>query len=125
MIDLFKYEKLINKRPTHIATVRPNNKPNLAIVTNILVIDKNKLVISVNEMVNTPNNIKNNPYVVLTTFNENYVGLRLFGKAKLLTSGKYYKLCEDTFYNGKVSASGATKPKGVLIITIEELEEYK
>lgn len=125
-MNLLKYKEIIDGKPTHIATVNKDNNPNLAVATNIRVIDENKIIISINEMNNTQNNIKYNENVVLTVFNEKWVGLRLFGKGKFYESGKYYDFCFKTFFpNGKVSPAGATKPKGALVITINKIEEYK
>lgn len=82
--------------------------------------------ISVNEMVNTQNNIQYNPNVVLTVFDENYKGLRIFGTANFFTNGKYYDFCKNTFFgNGEVSPFGATKPKGAIVITITNIAEYE
>jgi len=126
MINLLKYKEQINRNIMHIATVNKENNPNLAVISNVLVVDNNKIVISVNEMINTQENIQYNPNVVLTVFDKNYIGLRLFGTAKFYKSGKYYDLCKEEFFpNGKISPCGATKPKGAMIITILKIEEYK
>ncbi len=125
-MNLLDYKDLIDNKPTHIATVNRDNKPNLAVASNIRVLDKNKLVISINEMNNTHKNIEYNDNVVLTVFNDKWVGLRMFGNGKFYESGEYYDFCFKTFFpNGKVSPCGATKPKGALVITINEIEEYK
>lgn len=125
-MNLLDYKEQIDNKPTHIATVSKDNKPNLAVASNIRVIDENRLVISINEMNNTQNNIQYNDNVALTVFNDKWVGLRMFGKGKFYESGEYYDFCFKTFFpNGKVSPCGATRPKGALVITIEKIEEYK
>lgn len=53
MINLLKYKEQINRNIMHIATVNKENNPNLAVISNVLVVDNNKIVISVNEMINT------------------------------------------------------------------------
>ncbi len=125
-MDLFEYKHLIDGKPMHIATVNKDNNPNLAVASDVRVIENNKLIISVNEMVNTQKNIQYNPNVVLTVFNEAYEGLRIFGTAEFYEIGKYFDLCKNTFFaNGEVTPFGATKPKGAIVITVNEVLEYK
>lgn len=124
-MNLFEYKELIDGKPMHIATVNKDNNPNLAVASDVKVIEENKIIISVNEMVNTQENISYNPNVVLTVFNEEYKGLRLFGTAQFFVDGEYYELCEKTFFgNGEVTPFGATKPKGAIVITITDFSEY-
>jgi len=52
-MDLLKYRELINGNLIHIATVNEKGKPNLAVATDVRVIDKNEIIISANEMKNT------------------------------------------------------------------------
>lgn len=125
-MNLMDYKDLIDNRPTHIATVSKDNKPNLSVASNIRVWDSNRLVISINEMNNTQKNIQHNSNIVLTMFDENWVGLRIFGKGEFYESGEYYDFCYKTFFpNGKVSPSGAVRPKGAILVTVEKIEEYK
>ena len=124
-VNLFDYKDLIDRKPMHIATVNKDNNPNLAVVSNVIVIEENKIIISVNEMVNTQKNIQYNPNVVMTVFNSEYKGLRIFGTAKFYEEGKYYDFCQKTFFkNGKVSPCGATKPKGAMVVTVSSVAEY-
>lgn len=125
-IDLFDYSKLIDGKPIHIATVRSDNNPNLSVASDVRVIDKNKIIISVNEMNNTQRNIENNPNVVITAFNEEWVGLRMFGKAKFYKEGEYYDYCKKHFFsNNEVSPFGATKPKGAIVVTLDRIEDFR
>lgn len=125
-MNLLDYKEIINNKPTHIATVNKDGNPNLAVVSNIRVLDEKRIIISVNEMSNTPKNIEYNDNVVLTVFNEQWVGIRMFGNGKFYNSGEYYDYCFKTFFpNGKVSPFGATKPKGAMVITINKIEEYR
>ena len=84
-MNLFEYKELIDLRPIHIATVNKENNPNLSVASDGKVIGNDKILISVNEMVNTQENIKYNSNVVLTAFDENYEGLRMFGTAEYFT----------------------------------------
>lgn len=126
-MNLFEYEDLINDKPMHIATTNSYNNPNLSVASDVRVLEEDKLIISVNEMVNTQKNIKyNNNNVVLTVFNENYVGLRIFGNATFYEDGEYYDFCRKTFFsNGHVTPFGATKPKGAIVVKVSKIEEFK
>lgn len=125
-MDLFDYKELIDGRPIHIATVNNSNNPNLSVASDVRVIEKDKIIISVNEMNNTQKNIEYNPNVVLTAFNEEWIGLRIFGIGQFYTDGEYYEFCNNTFFsNGEVTPFGATKPKGAIVIKIEKIEEFK
>lgn len=124
-MNLFEYKDLIDGKPMHIATVNKNNNPNLAVASDVKVIEENKILLSVNEMVNTQENVKYNPNVVLTVFNEDYEGLRIFGSAKYYTDGEYYEMCKNTFFgDGQVSPFGATKPKGAIVILVKKMHKY-
>lgn len=125
-MNLFDNKELINDKPIHIATVNKDNNPNLSVASDVRVIEENKIIISVNEMTNTQNNIQYNPNVVITAFNEEWVGLRMFGKAKFYPDGEYYDFCKNTFFaNNEVTPFGATKPKGAIVVTMDKVEEFK
>lgn len=124
-MNLLEFKELIDGKPMHIATVNKENNPNLSVASDVRVIEKNKIIISVNEMVNTQINIQYNPNIVLTVFNEKYEGLRIWGKAEFYTEGEYYKFCQETFFgNGEVSPFGATKPKGAIVVTVNNIAKY-
>lgn len=125
-MNLFDYTELINDKPIHIATINSNNNPNLCVVSDVRVIDKNKIIISVNEMNNTQKNIQYNDNVVITAFNNDWVGLRMYGKAIFYNDGEYYDFCKNTFFsNNEVTPFGATKPKGAIVVTLDKIEDYK
>jgi len=125
-MNLLDYKDLIDWRPIHIATVTKENNPNLSVASDVQVIDKDKIIISVNEMNHTQENIMYNENVVITIFNEDWVGLRIFGKAKFYKSGKYYDFCKNTFFaNWEITTFWATKQKGAIVITIENIEEFQ
>lgn len=125
-MNLLDYKYLIDGKPMHIATVNSSNNPNLSVASDVRVFEKDTIIISVNEMNNTQKNIEYNSNVVLTVFNDEWIGLRIFGKAKFYTEGEYYDFCNKTFFsNGEVTPFGATKPKGAIVITVENVEEFK
>ena len=105
-MNLEEYKDLIENKPIHIATVTKDNKPNLAVAADVRIIESDKIIVSVNEMVNTQENVKRNPNVVITVFNDEWVGLRIFG-------------------NDENASFDAKKPKGALVITIDKIEEFK
>lgn len=77
-------------------------------------------------MVNTQNNIKYNPNVVLTVFNKDWIGLRIFGEATFYLDGEYYDFCQNTFFaNNETTPFGATKPKGAIVVKVVKIEEFK
>lgn len=115
-IKLESLKNLLENHPMHIATVTNENKPNLAVVSDVKVLDNKTLLLSNNEMIHTPDNVLNNPYVVLTSFNEKWAGVRITGKAKYYIDGKYFELCNELFNNDTAT------PKGVIIITVTSVE---
>lgn len=125
MAKLTKYKEIIDGKPIHIATVTPEHKPNLAVASDVMVLDDDSLVISVNEMTRTQENIKLEPMVVITAFDKDWQGVRIFGEATLYEDGKYYDLCKEKFFGkGEVTPFGATSPKGAIVVKITDLQEY-
>lgn len=125
-MNLFDFKNLIDGKPIHIATVNCENNPNLSVASDTRVLEEDKIIISVNEMNNTQKNISHNSNVVLTVFDEEWVGLRMHGEAKFYTDGEYYDFCNKTFFsNGEVTPFGATKPKGAIVVNIKKIEEFK
>lgn len=125
-MNMLDYKELIDGKPIHIATVNSDNNPNLSVASDVRVLEKDKIIISVNEMNNTQKNIEYNSNVVITVFNEEWIGLRIFGKAKFYDNGEYFDFCSKTFFgNGEVTPFGATKPKGAIVVTTEKIEEFK
>jgi hypothetical protein len=115
-IDLNEHKKLIEGNPCHIATVTPDNQPNLCVVGDIKVLNEYTILIAHNEMVSTPQNILANGNVVLTCFNSKWRGLRLRGIAEYFTKGEYFDLCNKFFKNKD------TTPKGAIIVKVLMLE---
>jgi len=124
MPALTQYRGIIDNKPIHIATVTPNNDPNLAVASDVQVLDDNRLLISANEMTHTQRNIQHNPKVVITAFDGDWKGVRIFGTANFYTSGEYYDLCKQKFFaNGEVTPFGATEPKGAIVVEVTKNEE--
>lgn len=96
-MNLLEYKELIENNPIHIATINKDNTPNISVASDVKVLDKEKLIISCNEMNNTQENIKFNKNIALTSFNSEWIGLRLFGTADFYTDGEYYDFCKNTF----------------------------
>lgn len=122
-MNLFEYIELIDGKPVHIATVNTENNPNLAVASDVKVIEENKILISVNEMINTQRNIKYNPNVVLTVFDENYEGLRMFGVAEYYTDGEYFELDKRIFDEALFNERGI-HIKGAIVVTINKVHKY-
>lgn len=122
-MNLFEYKDLIDGKPMHIATVNKDNNPNLAVASDVKVIEENKIMISVNEMVHTQENVKYNSNVVLTVFDENYEGLRLFGVAEYYTEGKYFELDKEIFDEALFDERGI-HVKGAIVVTVNRVHKY-
>ena len=115
--DLLNFVGLIEKYPIHIATINKENKPNLAVASDVKVLNKNMVLISQNEMMHTPENILSNENIVLTSFDEKWSGLRLTGVAKYFTSGKFFDKTIELFKNETAN------PKGAIVIKVDKVEE--
>ena len=125
-MNLNNYKTLIESNPLHIATINNQNKPNISVASDVRVLNENTLIISCNEMNNTQKNIQINNNVAITSFNSEWVGVRLFGIAEFYTDGEYYDFCMNTFFaNNEVTPFGATKPKGAIVVSIEKIEDIK
>ncbi len=76
-------------------------------------------------MNNTPKNVEQNPNIVITVFDKNWIGLRIFGKAKFYSSGEYYDYCYDKYIVNNPNKTPGVKLKGEIVVTVEKIEEYK
>lgn len=125
-MNLLDYRKVIDLKPVHIATVTQDCKPNLSIASDVKVIDEERMIICVNEMINTPKNILKNPNVVITAFDENWEGVKIWGKAKYHTNGEYFEMGKNIFFQKETTSSLETnEPNGVIVVTVQELQEMK
>lgn len=118
-MDLLKYQNLISDNPCYLATVTSTDelKPNLSVVEDIRVLEGDKIIISHNEMRQTIVNLHCNPNLVIATLNNERRGVRLTGTAEYFTEGKYFQKCLELFKNTE------THPRGVLIFTVDKVEE--
>lgn len=125
MPTLTQYREIIDGKPIHIAIVTPDSNPNLAVASDVKVLDDKHLLISVNEMVRTQENIAHNPKIVITAFDKDWKGVRIFGTANFHADGKYYDMCKQKFFaNGEITPFGATEPKGAIVVKATEIKEY-
>lgn len=119
-MKLVDYREIIDNKPIHIATVTPEGDPNLAVASDVNILNDDELIISVNEMNRTQTNIQSNPKIVITAFDKDWKGVRIFGKAKFHDSGEYRDYSKKTFFgNGEVSPFGATEPKGAIVVKVD------
>lgn len=125
MATLKPYQAIIDNKPIHIATVTADGQPNLAVASDVRVLNDEELIISVNEMTRTQVNLQHQPRVVITAFDQDWKGVRIFGTAKFYSEGEYYEFCAKTFFGqGETSPFGATKPKGAIVVKVERAEAY-
>lgn len=74
----------------------------------------------------TQKNIGHNSKVVITAFDKDWNGVRIFGEAKFYEDGEYRDYCKKTFFSkGEVSPFGATEPKGAIVVKVNKVMEYK
>ena len=110
--------KLLKSFPTIIASSR-SDKPNIAVATDVELIEEDKILIAHNEMVQTIENIKTNPNICLLILDDKQVGFRIWGQAEYHDQGPYFALCHEKF------KTPTTTPQGAIIIVIAETKEIK
>ena len=81
------------------------------------VVGTNQILISHSEMIKTVDNIKANPAICLTTFDQDWKGVRMYGQAQYHTTGKWHQMAKKLFTTDK------STPKGAIIVTVDSLEE--
>lgn len=113
--NLVESKELIDMNPIHIATVREDGQPSLSVASDVRVLDEKRILISNNEMIWTPVNIEKQKNVVLTSFNEDWAGLRMTGVGEYHAQGKYFDMTAE-FKSEKCT------PKGAIVITIQKVE---
>ncbi|MDR2063807.1 MAG: pyridoxamine 5'-phosphate oxidase family protein [Candidatus Nomurabacteria bacterium] len=113
-----KTKKLISENPTILATSQ-NNIPNIAVATDVTVLDDGTILIAHNEMRQTIENIKSNVKIALLILDKNYAGVRIFGKAHYYTEGRYFDLVNKLYKNA------TTDPLGAILITVDRIMEIK
>ncbi|GBE16438.1 pyridoxamine 5'-phosphate oxidase [bacterium BMS3Abin15] len=109
-----KAKKIIEENPVAFATVN-NNKPNVIAVAYVKVVSKNQVIITDNFMKQTKKNLAKNNNVCLAVWNKKWEGVKLVGKAKYHTKGKWKKFIEEMKENKGHAA------KGAILITVSKL----
>ena len=115
MINL---DKLIKENPAIISTCAESN-PNIAIASDIALIDDKTIIISHNEMIRTVENIITNSNISLLIVDPKagWGGVRVFGKARYHQDGEYFnKVCE-------LFKNETTRPIGVIVVRIDDVRE--
>lgn len=110
----FKAKKIIEENPVAFATMN-NNKPNVIAVAYVKVISRNQIVITDNFMKQTKRNLAKNNNICLAVWNKKWEGIKLIGKAKYYTKGKWKKFVEDMKENKDYVI------KGAILITVSKL----
>ncbi|GHU08318.1 hypothetical protein FACS189431_4350 [Alphaproteobacteria bacterium] len=110
------YRELIDNGTANIATVSSDGQPNLATASDVAVVSNNQLIISHNEMRKTVDNIIAGGGICMTIFDENWQGVRIFGKAEYFPDGEWFEKVKELFANEN------TDPKGAILVTVEKAE---
>lgn len=102
-----------------LATSSLQGKPR-AIFVEINQVEGDRIIITDNEMVTTQKNLLENKQVALLAFEKDYsYCLKILGKAEYFTKGKYFDFIKNLEANKDFSS------KGALVITINEVTEFK
>ncbi len=117
MLNLYQFTDLLEKNPLTIATVNDNGQPNLAVAADVKVISENQLLIAHNEMIKTITNIKNQEKICITSFNQDWQGIRIYGKAEYFNNGPYFEQIVKLF------TTPDNNPKGAILITVNKLNQ--
>jgi|Deesub1362A_J573_1020465.scaffolds.fasta_scaffold00067_139 hypothetical protein len=107
-----------------IATNDANNRPHLAPVCFVKVIDR-KIIIANNFIAKTVKNIKENPVVAVAIskrLETGFDGYLVKGRAEVHHQGKYYDTIKK-FVEEK--SGGRRRPKSAVVITPEEVYSLK
>ena len=112
-------KKLIEKNALAFATSDNSSKPNVIGVAYIKVVSKNQILITDNFMKQTKDNLKHNPHVCLAVWDKNWSGIKLIGKARYFTEGKWKEAVRKMPENKGLSA------KGAILVTVSKLIELR
>jgi len=115
MLDL---KKLIKENPTIVSTCT-NDKPNIAVASDVALIDNKTIIIAHNEMHQTIKNILKNSHVALLILNRYNEGVRIFGNAKYYNDDEHFAKVNELFKNE------TTTPLGAIVVKIDEVREIK
>jgi predicted pyridoxine 5'-phosphate oxidase superfamily flavin-nucleotide-binding protein len=101
------HKKLIERNTLALATIDKKGRPNVIGVAYARVVDKNKVLITDNFMTQTIGNIKHNSAVCIAVWDKKWNGLKLIGKAKYYSSGKWVRQVKSMKENKGLPAKGA------------------
>lgn len=102
-----------------LATSSPGGEPR-AIIVEANKVEKDKIIITDNEMEITRDNFLANKNVFLLAYEEDYhYGLKISGGAEYYTSGGYFDFVRN------LETNKGHSPKGVVVITVREVTEFK
>lgn len=110
-----KVKKLIEENPLAFASVDNSGKPNVIGVAYVKVVSKNQILITDNYMKKTKENLENNNNVCLAVWNKEWEGVKLVGKARYYTSGKWKSFVE------KMPENKGFSSKGAILISVSKL----
>ncbi|HUV81266.1 MAG TPA: pyridoxamine 5'-phosphate oxidase family protein [Patescibacteria group bacterium] len=113
-LDLLKRKKIVA-----LVTSSSDYKPR-AIFVEVNKAEDDKIIVTDNEMETTRKNLLENKNVFLLAFEEDYhYGLKISGKAEYYIEGEYFDFVRNLETNKNYS------PKGVVVVSIEKVTEFK
>jgi uncharacterized protein len=110
-----KIKTIIEKNPLAFATVDGAGKPNVIGVAYVKVVSRNQVLVSDNYMKKTKENLRKNNNVCLAVWDKKWNGVKLVGKAKYFTSGKWKTFVE------KMPENKGLPAKGAILVTVSKL----
>lgn len=110
-------KNVIESNPVAVATVNPNNTPNVIGVAYVKIVSNNQVLITDNFMNQTMNNIKNNNNICLAAWNKDWDGYKLAGTAEYFSEGEWKTYVEQMPENKGLSA------KGAILVTISQITQ--
>jgi uncharacterized protein len=110
-------KEIIENNPLVVATVTGKSKPNAVVVAFAKVV-ADKVLITDNFMKRTIADIKKNNRVCLLTWNKEWKGFKIIGRAEYHQSGKWKKFVELMKENKGLPAKGAILVKVLKVIKL-------
>jgi len=114
-----KQINLLNRRKIVVLTTSNLQAKPWAILAEVNQAKDDQIIITDNEMVITRENLLKNKQVALLAFEEDYsYCLKILGEAEYYTEGEYFDFVKNLETNKDQS------PKGAIVITIKEVDEF-
>jgi len=107
MPNLIEIKTLIENQPIALATVTPDNKPNVICVAGVKVVSADEILITDNYMNQTLKDISQNRQVCLVVWDSEMCGHKLIGESEYFTEGQWKKYVEELEENKNLPAKGA------------------